>query len=47
MSALTPEEFKAEFARDAARCGLFVQMLSTTAGRKGKSFTAPLPAATV
>lgn len=40
---LTPEEFKAEFARDAARCELFVQMLSTTAGRKGKSFTAPLP----
>ncbi len=40
---LTPEEFQAEFARDAARCELFVQMLSTTAGRKGRSFTAPLP----
>ena len=40
---LTPEEFKAEFARDLARCELFVQMLSPTAGRTGKGFTAPLP----
>jgi hypothetical protein len=40
---LTPEEFKTEFARDLARCELFVQMLSTTAGRTGKGFTAPLP----
>lgn len=40
---LTPEEFTAEFARDAARCELFIQMLSTTAGRTAKSFTAPLP----
>lgn len=40
---LTPEEFKTEFALDLARCDLFVQMLSTTVGRTGKGFTAPLP----
>ncbi|NGZ10220.1 MAG: TIR domain-containing protein [Nitrospira sp. LK70] len=40
---LTPEEFNIEFARDLARCELFVQLLSTTVGRTGKGFTAPLP----
>lgn len=40
---LTLEEFKAEFAQDLARCDLFIQMLSTTVGRTGKGFTAPLP----
>jgi hypothetical protein len=41
--SLTPDEFKAEFARDLARCELFIQMLSPTVGRTGKGFTAPLP----
>ena len=40
---LTSEEFKTEFARDLARCELFVQMLSPTVGRIGKGFAAPLP----
>ena len=40
---LTPDEFKAEFARDLARCELFVQMVTPTIGRTGKGFTAPLP----
>jgi hypothetical protein len=40
---LTREEFNTEFARDLARSDLFIQMLSTTAGRTGKGFTAPLP----
>jgi hypothetical protein len=40
---LTPDEFKTEFARDLARCELFVQMVSPTVGRTGKGFTVPLP----
>jgi len=40
---LTPMEFEAEFARDLAKSQLFVQLLSSTVGRIGRNFTAPLP----
>lgn len=40
---LTPQEFGAAIAEDFKRSELFIQLLSTTAGRKGKGFTAPLP----
>jgi len=39
----TPLEFDTALAADIARSGLFVQLLSPTAGRKGKGFAAPLP----
>ncbi|MBS0149860.1 MAG: TIR domain-containing protein [Nitrospira sp.] len=40
---LTAEEFKTELASDLAKSQLFVQLLSTTVGRTGKGFAAPLP----
>ncbi len=40
---LTPQEFEDEFTRDLSRSQLFVQLLSSTVGRTGKGFSAPLP----
>jgi hypothetical protein len=40
---LSPEEFEQDFASDLKESRLFVQLLSTTAGRKGKGFPMPLP----
>jgi hypothetical protein len=40
---LTPDEFEAAIAADLGRADLFVQLLSTTAGRKARGFDAPLP----
>jgi len=40
---LTPSEFDAAIAADLAHSDLFIQLLSPTAGRKGRGFAAPLP----
>lgn len=40
---LTPAEFGSAVAADLKRADLFVQLLSSTPGRKGRGFEAPLP----
>lgn len=40
---LSADEFAAAIRADSARSQLFVQLLSPTAGRKGRGFSAPLP----
>jgi hypothetical protein len=41
--SLTLEEFEKQFAQDLEKSQLFVQLLSLTVGRTGRTFTAPLP----
>jgi hypothetical protein len=40
---LAPEEFESAIEADLEQSHLFVQLLSLTAGRKGRGFAAPLP----
>jgi hypothetical protein len=40
---LSPQEFDVAFTEDLKRSELFVQLLSSTVGRKGKGYAAPLP----